>query len=130
MASTYSKKEWLPENWGTYNCEGLLDDYEGFRILTRGEARSAPMYRISFEAVESYCSVEESSCINDTRRKPGLTQSGWCFQVENSWFLKEFHEISSGIRKDFDYRHFAFYFANQCIDVIAFGEPIIENLNE
>jgi len=130
MSSIYTNKKWLPLKWGIYNCEGLLDDYEGFRILVTGDEKGSPIFRIAFDNVESYYSIEESSSFNDERRKSGLTQNGFCFIVENSWFIKEFHNISSGIREGTNLNHYAFYFSNQCIDVLAYQEPIVENLNE
>jgi len=127
MKSTYVIQKWLPENQGYFSCEGILDDYEGFRVLARGEGS---MYRISFEGVVAYSSVEESSCFNDAKRAPGFGTKDCCFTVENSWYLSELHEISSGIRKNDDINHYALYFSNQCIDVLSYGQPVVENLNQ
>ncbi len=128
MASTYIAQNWLPS--GCFNCEGVLDDYEGFRILARGENLSSPMYRILFDCVVAYSSIEESSSFNDARRGPGITADGCCFKVGDSWYLDELHHISSGVRKGEDIRHYAFYFSNQCIDVLAYDQPKVENLCE
>ena len=130
MTSTYSPTNWLPKEHGIYNCEGVLDDYEGFRVLARGENKGSPMFRIAFDVVEAYYAVEESSCFNDSRRAGGLVQGDWCFTVDNSWFLKELHEISSGVREGFELKHYALYFANQCIDILSYEDPVIENLND
>jgi|GEM_PF-2786238 len=98
MESNYVVLNWLP-NDGYFNCEGVLDDYEGFRVLARGESKSSPMYRIIFDSVLAYSSVEESSSFNDLRRAPGLGSKDCCFRVERSWYLAELHEISSGVRE-------------------------------
>jgi len=127
MASTYVIQKWLPENEGDFNCEGVLDDYEGFRVLARG---AGSMYRISFEGVVAYSSVEESSCFNDAKRAPGFGTKDCCFKVENSWYLSELYKISSGIRENDDINHYALYFSNQCIDVLSYSQPVVENLNQ
>lgn len=127
MDSKYIVQNWLPNDH--FNCEGVLDGYEGFRILARGEQPSSPMYRISFDCVVAYSSIEESSSFNDPRRAPGLTTTGCCFEVGNSWYLEELHHISSGVREGDNIRHYALYFSNQCIDVLAYGQPKVENLS-
>ncbi len=108
----------------------MLDDYEGFRVLVRGTESTSPVFRISFDSVLAYSCVEESSAINDSRRAPGLSAPRWCFVVKNSWYLEEFHEISSGIRRDQNIVHYALYLSNQLIDVLAEGEARVENLND
>ncbi|MFQ3244862.1 MAG: hypothetical protein ACI9SP_001498 [Arenicella sp.] len=129
MKSKYVVLDLLPVDQYT-NCEGVLDDHEGFRILARGEHLSSPMYRISFDVVEAYSSVEEASSFNDSRRSAGFGTKDCCFIVEDSWYLAELHQISSGVRENDDINHYAFYFSNQCIDVLAYGKPKVENLND
>ncbi|MEM7359891.1 MAG: hypothetical protein AAF431_12395 [Pseudomonadota bacterium] len=128
MISSYVVLDLLPTDQ-YINCEGVLDDYEGFRILARGEDASSSMYRISFDAVEAYSSIDESSSFNDSRRSPGLGTKDCCFVVKDSWYLAELHQISSGLIEGDDINHYAFYFSNQCIDVLAYGKPKVENLN-
>lgn len=129
MKPKYVVQNWLP-NDDYIHCEGVLDDYEGFRVLASGEKAASPMYRISFDAVVAYSSIEESSSFNDARRSPGFGTKDCCFKVENSWYLAELHSISSGVREGDNIHHYALYFSNQCIDVLAYGEPVVENLNE
>lgn len=129
MESNYVVQNWLPID-DYFHCEGVLDDYEGFRVLARGGSKSSPMYRILFDTVVAYSSVEESSCFNDPRRAPGFASKNCCFRVEKSWYLSELHEISSGVREGEDIHHYALYFSNQCIDVLAYGQPKVANLSE
>ena len=130
MTSKYKPWPILPKEWGDYVSEGVLDDYEGFRILVRGQNPGAPMYRILFDTVFEYQCVEESSCLNDEKRSGGMLGNEWTYIVEDSWMADEFHKISSGILAEFPIKHYALYFKNQFIDVLSEDEPIVENLNE
>ena len=130
MTSRYIKQEWLPSEWGRYDCEGILDDYEGFRILARGKVSGSPVFRIRFDTVVAYRYVDEGDCFNDQRRGPGFVQDGITFLVEESWFSQEIEETTSGVREAAELQHFAFYFANDCIDVVSLDAPIVEDLSE
>ena len=47
-------KKWVPFedlNFDRWYCEGLHDDYEGFRVLLTGEEKPEPIVRLLFEYV-------------------------------------------------------------------------------
>ncbi len=45
-------------------CEGLHDDYEGFRILLTAEEKASDMLRLSFENALYYQNRDESYLLN------------------------------------------------------------------
>lgn len=127
----YKPWEVLPSELGPFYCEGIHDDFEFFRILVSGENNSSPVFRLLFKDTQlHYQSINESLCLNDKNRSSGLTQAGQFFIVENSWLLKWFHGVSSGIQNEITIKHYAMYLSNQIIDVLATQEPLVENLNE
>lgn len=127
MESIYKNWEPLENIPRILNCEGIHDDYEGFRILLRENDRS-PVLRIMFDAVRSYRKSDEGdllrtiASIND----PGRSS---LFIVDNSSWVEWFHEETYDIHKDRDIKHFAIYTPDDCIDVLSEFEPKVEWLN-
>lgn len=109
-------------------CEGIHDDYEGFRILLTGEDERSPMLRIKFDAVRFYKNSDEGDLLRTIAsiNNPGRSS---LFLVENSSWIKWFHEETCDIHKNKNFKHFAIYTPNDCIDVISEFDPTVEWLN-
>lgn len=127
MENIYKNWEPLVNIPRILHCEGLHDDYEGFRILLRKDNYS-PVLRILFPTTRFYKKSDEGdllrtiASIND----PGRST---LFMVENSSWVKWFHEETFDVFKDKDIKHFAIYTPDDCIDVLSEFEPKVEWLN-
>jgi hypothetical protein len=108
-------------------CEGIHDDYEGFRILLR-ENNYSSVLRILFDAVRSYKWSDESDLLKTVASINDAGRSS-LFIVDNSSWVKWFHEETYDIYKDSDIKHFAIYTSDDCIDVLSEFEPKVEWLN-
>jgi hypothetical protein len=127
MENIYKNWKPLKDIPRTLHCEGIHDDYEGFRILLR-ENDHSPVLRIMFDAVRFYKKSDEGdllrtiASIND----PGRSS---LFIVDNSSWVKFFHEETYNIHQDRDIKHFAIYTPDDCIDVLSEFEPKVEWLD-
>lgn len=110
-------------------CEAIHDDYEGFRILLRGEALHSPMLRISFESVLAYRNIDEGSLLKTLNLLKDCEPSSF-YLVQNSTWLVWFHEESYGMYEDRHIVHYAIFTSHDCIDVLSEYEPVVEWLNE
>ena len=101
--------------------EGLHDDYEGFRILLKGEKITDRLLRVYFDAPLAYRSSSE--CENSLNLfDPG---NGCFYTSQDSDFHKWFNVESSDIYSDILVTHYVFLAANSIIDVLSIDEPKI-----
>lgn len=124
-------KKWIPLEKipSRLHCEGLHDDYEGFRILLKGDDPNSSMLRITFNAVLVYRNIDEGDLLLTIQTRPDLGHSA-LFTVENSTWLEWFHGESCEIHERETIVHYAIYTSNDCIDVLSAFEPTVEWLNE
>lgn len=126
MASDIYKKwfpiEGLPKR---LYCEGIHDDYEGLRILLKGEEKESSMLRLLFDAVLAYRNVDESYLLKtiDKIEDPGQST---LYVVENSSWVEWFKEESYNTLQNSKINHYAIYTPNDCIDILSEYEPKIE----
>jgi hypothetical protein len=109
-------------------CEAIHDDYEGFRVLLKGEDATSPVLRIGFSSVLAYRKVDEGSLLRTLDLMKNLNKFP-LYTVSNSPFVKWLHEESYGIYKDSETIHYAILTANDCIDVLTEDEPKVEWLD-
>lgn len=125
--------KWEPfpeEKSKRFYCEGVHDDYEGFRILIKNDETSAPMLRLSFENALLYQNRDESYYFHHPNMQGEFEFPHPFYLLENSDLISEFHSGCSEIYRDWDIKHFAIYTCNDCIDVLSVNEPKAENLSE
>ncbi len=129
----YEPLELFPKLAPPEYVEGIHDDYEGFRILLRGEDLAAPMLRLMFAARPLfYRVIEEGSWLMPDVPESlivALRQGHWYFVVKNSKLLQWFTEVSQGTREGSDVRHYCICMSDQIIDVIAGQPPRADNLS-
>ena len=111
------------------HCEAVHDDYEGFRILLRGEEANSHTFRLAFDSPLAYRNIDEGNMLRTLnlikeREKASL------YIVKNSAWVKWFHEESLGIYEGHNLIHYALITANDCIDVLTEFEPKAEWLNK
>ena len=120
-------KKWIPIDGIPKRlfCEAIHDDYEGFRILLRGEDNSSSMLRITFESLLAYRNIDEGNRLKTMEQATNFGSSS-LYIVEDSTWIKWFNEESYGIHKSNKIIHYAIYTPNDCIDVLSEYEPKIE----
>ena len=109
-------------------CEGIHDDYEGFRILLKGEESTSPMLRLMFDCVLVYRNVNEGAMLKtlDSIRSRELFP---LYIVQNSnwvdWFQKEsYHTFNNN-----QIIHYSIMTHDDIIDVLSENPPTVEWLN-
>ncbi|MDD1617269.1 MAG: hypothetical protein CG439_2414, partial [Methylococcaceae bacterium NSP1-2] len=121
MENIYKNWEPLKNIPPRLHCEGIHDDYEGFRILLR-ENYHSPVLRVLFDAVRSYRWSDEGDLLRTVASINNPSRSS-LFKVDNSSWVKWFHEETYDIHKERDIKHFAIYTSDDCIDVLSEFEP-------
>jgi hypothetical protein len=58
-------------------CEGIHDDYEGFRILLIGENERSPVLRIMFDAARSYRNTDEGDLLKTIASMDDPGRNNW-----------------------------------------------------
>ena len=113
------------------DVEAIHDDYEGFRILLRGEDPPLRMLRVRFAAPISYRNTEESFCSLDVSQPANHDVLGKVFYiVENSSYVDYFNEMTQGLFAHWELKHYMVYGHSNCIDVISAIPPIVEWLDK
>jgi hypothetical protein len=103
-------------------CEGIHDDYEGFRILLKGKNANDPILRIHFDSTIAYRNIEEGKRPKTLER---ITEKSTLYIVKNSNWLKWISNESFGMYDNLDIIHFAIYSLNDWIDVLSVKHPIV-----
>lgn len=112
----------------TIYIEGLYDDYEGFRVIVRGE-KSSRLYRISFDNYYiGYRNFDESERIKSIPEFP-MNSREWClFKSQNSDFINWLVEESCGIQSKGDITHYYIMTPNDIVEILCLKEPKVELL--
>ncbi|MBN0987334.1 hypothetical protein [Amphritea pacifica] len=109
-------------------CEGIHDDYEGFRILLKGEDEKDSTLRLKFSQARAYRKFDEGDILRtiESIDNPGKSS---LFLVENSRWLDWFLEDGYKINENMGIKHYAIYTPTDCIDILSEAEPEVEWLN-
>jgi hypothetical protein len=106
------------------SVEGLVDDWEGFRVLLK-DHETDRVLRIAFDTHVAYQNRDESDFAGEAARSDGLRR-GCFYRVKNSEFEARFKSDSA---RQFEMlKHFAIVTDMDCIDVLATDEPRVEQL--
>jgi hypothetical protein len=111
--------------------EGLHDDYEGFRILLKGEGSKSRMLRITFDPALAYRNVDDGDRLKSLSEWAG--DEDWSlFTIENSafidWFIDENHPKYDRYDRE-NIVHYSIMTPNDIVDVISEFKPKVEWLN-
>ena len=122
--STKKFEPWVPLNELPCRlyCEGIHDDYEGFRILLKGESLTDNMIRISFDGplIYRYNSECSKSLILFEPGKRAL------YRTKESDWLDWFSVESCEVYGERDLVHYVLLTVESCIEVISEREPRVE----
>lgn len=124
MRQIYEVWDVVPGRSVQASIEGVIDDWEGFRILLRDHETNR-MLRISFPACVAYQNRDESDLDGEAARSEGLGR-GCFYRVRGSEF--EARLKSDSARQFSDLRHFAIITDADCVDVLATDDPVVESL--
>ncbi len=121
---TYEVWDIVPGRIIQGSVEGVIDDWEGFRVLIR-DWDTDRVVRIAFASHVAYQNRDESDFVGEGLRSEGLGR-GCFYRVLQSEFAARFKADS--LRNFKDLKHFAIVTDADCIDVLATDEPLIEQL--
>jgi hypothetical protein len=123
MEEKYNK--WEPvqgienEMW----VEALHDDYEGLRILLKGNSESSGILSISFPQYYVYRNVDESYR-HKLWRKGNFEQRDWClFKTAASEFIDWLFDESGGVYSKEEMIHYVIKTGADVIEVVANQTP-------
>lgn len=110
--------------------EAIHDDYEGFRVLVRGEDRVSATLRLSFGPVVAYRNINESYRLRTWASLPGSRGLPGLVILVNSKWIDWLVQESSGVLDSAALVHYAIYTPEDCIDIVTEFAPIVEWLNK
>ena len=110
------------------SLEALHDDYEGVRLLLKGEEPNNRMLRISFDPSLAYRNIDEGDYMKSLHSFQGGELLGkWTlFTVENSEFLRWLNEESHDTHKNENITHYAVLTLDDCVDILSAHPPKVE----
>jgi hypothetical protein len=104
--------------------DGVIDDWEGFRVLLRVRETNE-VVRISFDNHVAYQNRDESDLVGEAARSDGLRR-GCFYIVQDSEFACRF--TTDTARQFKSIKHYAIVTDADCIDVLATNEPTVDFL--
>ena len=124
MDQIYEIWDIVPGRVVRVSVEGLIDDWEGFRVLVR-DHETDRIIRIAFDSNIAYQNRDEGDLIGEAGRSSGLGR-GCFYIVRNSEFVQRF---TAGSARQFSTTtHYAIFTESDCIDVLASEKPRIDHL--
>jgi hypothetical protein len=124
ITEIYKKWEPIKSIPASLYCEGIHDDYEGFRILLKGEDQNASILRIKFESALAYRNVEDGKR-SKTQDLLSDAKDFSLYTVINSKWLNWFSEENYGMYDGLNLVHYAILSLNDWIDVLSAEQPIV-----
>ena len=111
-----------------FYCEGVHDDYEGFRILLKGANPESKMLRLSWENALFYQNRDECYFTFQSEYQGKFDFPHPFYQIIGSNLIERFHQESARAYADWAIKHYSIYTCNDCIDVLSALEPKAEVL--
>ena len=124
MRQMYEIWDVIPGRVIRASVEGVIDDWEGFRVLLR-DHETDRVIRITFDSHVAYQNRDEGDLAGDAARSDGLGR-GYFYRVQGSEFAARFKADSA--RQFEELMHFAIVTEMDCIDVLATAEAKVECL--
>jgi len=112
---------------GDVDVEAIADTRDGFCVILR--SHSGHKVRIAFKQPLAYRNMDEGDRL---RSLPMLKPTGdhllMCFVEESEW-LRWFHDESYDMHRSQDVRHYAILTPDDWIDVLSVTPPLVEVLS-
>lgn len=109
--------------------EAIHDDYEGFRVLLKGDGNARTL-RLTFVAPVAFRNINESFRARTWSDRPAHLGLPSLRLVDRSRWLDWLIEESGGILDAGKLKHYAIYTPEDCIDVVTEFEPAADWLNK
>ncbi|MDB5153422.1 MAG: hypothetical protein JWR54_2173 [Mucilaginibacter sp.] len=107
--------------------EGLHDDYEGLRLLLKGENATDRVLRIQFSSHLGYRNVDESNRLKTLHDNPILTTPWSLFVAIDDGFLEwVVNESLETMDERKQYKNYIICTPNDIVDVISDELPIVK----
>jgi hypothetical protein len=100
-----------------------------FSVLLRRESKENSVLRVFFDSVLFYRTINESYLLRTLQMVENLGGAS-LYIVDNSPLLSWFHEESLNIYNDWRIKHYAILTPDECIDILASIEPVVEWLKD
>ncbi|RJP74811.1 MAG: hypothetical protein C4522_22120 [Desulfobacteraceae bacterium] len=130
MTNSPKYKKWTPVDSIPKRmfCEAIHDDYEGFRILLKGEDPTSPMLRLKFDSVLLYRNIDEGAMLKtlDSIKDREIFP---LYIVHNSKWIEWFHEESHNMFIGNEIVHYSIMTPDDVIDILSENPPNVEWLN-
>jgi hypothetical protein len=109
-------------------CEAIHDDYEGFRILLKGEDSTSPMLRLSFDSVLLYRNMDEGTMLRtlDSIKNREIFS---LYTVHGSSLIEWFHKESYNMFSEKEIIHYSIMTPDDVIDILSENQPNVEWVN-
>ena len=122
---------WLPlkEIPSKMYVEAVHDDYEGFRVLLKGDSDQSSMLRVSFDNTLSYRNTDESYLLKMWDGVSKDTLGKIFYIVEQSEYIDFFQKMTQQLYEDWEIKHYAIYTDTDCIEILSQNDPTVEWLN-
>lgn len=109
--------------------EAVYDDYEGRRILLRGEDPTCAMLRVAFDNCLSYRNTDESYLLKLWHSNEKEVAGKIFYTIENSSYIDFFHEMTLELYRNWEIKHYAIYTISDCVDILSIEPPTVEWLD-
>ena len=120
------KWEPLPDIPSKMFLEGLIDDYEGFRLLLKGDRITSGVLKIEFRTRIGYRNMDETYRLKSLNKYPILTSPWSLFKIKNDEFVIWVCDESNGILDDSNLlTNYIFCTPNDIVEVISKEEPVV-----
>jgi hypothetical protein len=107
--------------------EGLYDDYQGFKLLLKGEDSSGRLLKIEFTSRLGYRNIDETYRLKTLNNHPILTSQWPLFVSKNDDFTKWIETESTGtVDPLVSYNNYIICTPNDIVEVVSDQEPIVE----
>lgn len=126
------------EKWNAWNpvenipaslyLEELKDSHLGLSLHLKESSSSQLALHVFFDSAISYRNHNEGDVINMLSQQGAETNNPLCI-VENSDYLKWFHNESCGIYKSKKLVHYLFLTPDDIVDVLSAYSPTVEWVN-
>jgi len=125
----YKIEKWMPilDVPPKLYLEGLHDDYDGFRLLLKGEDLSGRFLKIEFTSHVGYRNIDESYRLKTLERFPILTSQWPLFVASNDEFINWIcFESAETINNKLSHKNYIICTPNDIVEVISNEEPVVE----
>lgn len=123
---TNSISKWQPIDGNTEEMfvKSLQDNCDGLKIFLHNIAETLNI-SIAFTEPLSYRNTDESYLLKlwDSLEEGELKGSFYIYK--KSAFIDNFNDMTHGIYKDLEIKHYAIYTDSDCIDILSVKEPLI-----